>query len=276
MCLYPIEVRNKSTGIVQTVKCGKCIECLKSISQEWALRIMLEAKQYAENCCFTLTYDNEHVPDDYQLVRKDIQLFLKSLRKAISPRKIRIFYSGEYGEKKGRPHFHCIVFGWLPNDLVYKFSKSIPYYTSSMLSKLWKRGFVTVGQVTYETAFYCAKYLQKVAGMKKEVKPFCGMSNRPGIGFNAITPDLLEKGCFYYDGKKYPLPRYFQKVLERDADWQSVMKLRLRRSAALNQSLRCDTDTARDNRRKREADFLGEESWRYGKCTDFILVGESY
>lgn len=258
------------------MKCGKCVECMKSISQEWALRIMLEAKQYKENCCLTLTYDNEHCPEDYQLVRKDIQLFLKLLRKAIAPVKIRVFYSGEYGERRGRPHFHCIIFNWKPDDLNYKFSKSTPYYTSAMLSKLWKRGFVTVGEVTYDTAFYCAKYLQKVVGQKKEVPPFVGMSNRPGIGFNAITPDLLKKKCFYYDGKKYPLPRYFQKVLERDGNIQDILSLRFSRRSALNQSLRCDTDDCLNNRRKREREFLGEESWRYGKCSDFVLVGKPY
>lgn len=261
MCLYPLEV--KVNGSWQTVKCGKCVECIKSQSQEWALRIMLEAMSHKENCCLTLTYDNEHVPSDYQLCRRDIQLFLKSLRKAIAPVKIRVFYSGEYGEKRGRPHFHCIVFGWKPKDLVYKFSKSTPYYNSVFVSKLWKRGIVSIGEVSYDTAFYCAKYLQKFTSSDKEVKPFVGMSNRPGIGFNAITPGLLKQCCFYYDGKKYPLPRYFQKVLERDADSFEIAKLRGRRRAALIQSIRCISDETKRYRQKRERDFLGKESWEF-------------
>lgn len=261
MCLYPMEI--KVNGVYQSVKCGKCVECIRSQSQEWALRIMLEAKEHKQNCCLTLTYDNEHVPRDYQLCRRDIQLFLKSLRKAISPVKIRVFYSGEYGEKKGRPHFHCIVFGWTPDDLVYKFSKSTPYYNSVFVSNLWKRGFVSVGEVTYDTAFYCAKYLQKYKGTEKEISPFIGMSNRPGIGFSAITPDLLKQGCFYYAGKKYPLPRYFQKVLERDGDIIDIGILRGRRRAALIQSIRCISDKTKEYRQRRERNFLGKESWEF-------------
>lgn len=261
MCLYPIQVN--VNGVRETVKCGKCIECVKAQSQEWALRIMLEAKQYEHNCCLTLTYDNEHVPSDYNLSRKDIQLFLKSLRKAIAPVKIRVFYSGEYGEKRGRPHFHCIVFGWEPDDLVYKFSKSTPYYHSVFVSKLWKRGLISVGEVTYDTAFYCAKYLQKFVASDKEVKPFIGMSNRPGIGFNAITPDLLKQGCFYYAGKKYPLPRYFQKVLERDGDYDDIISLRVRRRRALIQSIRCLSDSTKVYRQRCEKNLLGKESWEF-------------
>lgn len=262
MCLYPVQI--KQNGERFTVKCGKCIECQRALTQEWALRIMLEAREHKQNCCLTLTYDNDHVPQDYELSRRDIQLFLKSLRKALSPVKIRIFYSGEYGEKLGRPHFHCIIFGWIPSDIYFHFTKKgNTYYKSPMCEKIWNRGFVSVGELTYETAFYCAKYLQKFAGSSKSVRPFVGMSNRPGIGFGAITPDLIKSGCFYYHGEKYVLPRYFQKVLERTADVSDIARLRVRRRAALTQSLRCSDSDSLDSRRDKESVFLGKESWEF-------------
>lgn len=269
MCLYPIEIKDKVSGLYQKVKCGKCLECMKSSSTEWALRIMLEAKQHSENCCITLTYDNEHVPLDMNLRRSDIQLFVKSLRKELSPVKIRVFYSGEYGEKTGRPHYHLIVFGWFPDDAYFKFyNRGNEYFNSQTVIKLWKRGHCPIGKLTYDTAFYCAKYLQKAVGQKKEVAPFIGMSNRPGIGFGAIKPEMLKQCCFYYDGKKVPLPRYFQKVLERDGDRSDIVHLRSSRRKALEQSLRCNTDESLEHRRKRERDFLGFESWEISRKKD--------
>lgn len=247
-----------------TVKCGKCIECQQAASQEWAVRIMLEARQHSHSCCLTLTYDNVHVSSNYSLCRRDIQLFLKKLRKALSPLKIRYFYSGEYGEKYGRPHFHMIVFGWRPHDLVLHFmKKQNRYFSSAFTQKIWGKGMVCVGDLDYRTAVYCAKYLQKFSAPGREPRPFIGMSNRPGIGFNSIKPEMLFDGCFYYDGRKIPLPRYFQKVLERDADPIDIAMLRGTRKAILEQSIRIRSDDTLQRKRKKEKEFLGKESWEF-------------
>ncbi|UPW41562.1 replication initiator protein [Peromfec virus RodF8_56] len=268
MCLYPFSVKNPRTGKMQTVKCGKCLECLQSQTVEWALRIVLESKQYKDNCCITLTYDNEHVPDDLQLRRRDIQLFIKSLRKKLDPLRIRVFYSGEYGEKRGRPHFHLIVFNWIPDDLQNLFIKNgEQFYVSKTVSDLWKRGNILVGALTFQTAFYCAKYLQKFKGTEKEVKPFVGMSNRPGIAYNAITYDMLKDGKIYYNGKVYPIPRYFVKVLERDRGIldSDVLELRSRRIRNLYDSIRRQGEKSLESRLEREKKLLGKESWEIYK-----------
>ncbi|WP_209313267.1 MULTISPECIES: hypothetical protein [Enterobacterales] len=51
------------------------------------------------NCWLTLTYADEHLPwTEYgfpTLDRRDVTLFLKRLRKAIAPLKIRYFGCGE-------------------------------------------------------------------------------------------------------------------------------------------------------------------------------------
>lgn len=204
------------------VSCGKCFECLQKYSNEWALRCALEAKQYVDNCFITLTY--ERCADT--LVKKHLQAFIKRLRERIAPVKIRFFACGEYGSK-GRPHFHIIVFGWKPNDLEI-LSKKAKLFTSKFIEDIWhggedispyKQGFVSVGvDVNEVTAKYCAKYLAKLNKVKDGcIKPFTLMSRRPGIGFDCISIDMIEKG-FFINGKKMNLPRYFEKILSKDND----------------------------------------------------------
>lgn len=270
MCLYPLSIKVRDRW--QTVKCGKCLECLQSQSVEWALRIMLESKLYDQNCCITLTYDNEHVDPDFLLCRRDIQLFNKSLRKRLSPRKVRVFYSGEYGEKLGRPHFHLIVFNWFPDDVVPMFIRNgQQFYNSPLVRSIWCRGNVLVGSLTYNTAFYCAKYLQKFKGTEKSVKPFVGMSNRPGIGASFAVDEVLKDGKIYYNGKVYPIPRYFVKIFERDRGLldPDLLNLRTSRNFALIDSIRRESDYHVEQRIKRERDLLGKESWElYKKSVD--------
>lgn len=212
MCLYPNYI--KVHQHYQAVPCGKCMECLVAKSNEWAVRIMLEASLYEENCFLTLTYNDDNLPAGGLLVKRDHQLFMKSFRKAISPRKIRFFCSGEYGGRFQRPHFHYIIFNWSPPDTYPWRTRDGIVYRSDFVADIWKKGFVSVGDVEYKSAFYCAKYMQKFAAPDKEVQPFLCMSNRPGIGAFAVDPDILHGKGIYLDGRKCNVPRYFIKRLE--------------------------------------------------------------
>lgn len=236
MCLYPITmvVKRKVTGKHElvTFSCGKCLECVTKNSTEWAFRLYLEARSHKEVCFVTLTYNEDNLPLNGNLDRREVQLFIKKLRKAISPVKIRIFYSGEYGSKKDRCHFHIIVFGFIPKDLVFFFKRDgHNVYKSDFISSLWSnrffdkeknkyvnksKGFITVEDLTLDSAKYCAKYMQKLKKPPKgNNKPFIGMSNRPGIGYYAIDLKYLDTDCIWINGKSIQIPRYFLKVLER-------------------------------------------------------------
>ena len=136
MCLNPVEILNPrlisahkslvSAGLNPdyflrdinevpkiSVPCGKCVECLNERATIWNYRVLDETKCHAQNIGITLTYAN--APHD--LVRRDFQLFMKRLRKWLYPLKIRFFGCGEYGSKGKRAHFHCVIFGWCPDDL---------------------------------------------------------------------------------------------------------------------------------------------------------------
>ena len=85
--------------------CGQCIGCRLERSRQWAIRCMHEAQLHEKNCFITLTIDPEKAhalkrPElEHTLVKRDVQLFLKKLRKKYPKNKyghIGYFYCGEY------------------------------------------------------------------------------------------------------------------------------------------------------------------------------------
>lgn len=223
MCLFPVKIKDPrfTDGEVHPpieVACGKCLECLQQKSNEWAHRIVDECKQHDQNCFVTLTYNEANKPVDGSVSRRELQLFLKRLRKAIDV-PIRFFACGEYGKKALRPHYHVIVFGWWPDDAIFweRDSKGSDLFRSPTLEKVWPKGFSSVGHVTIDSAKYCAKYLQKMQKLPKELMPpFTQMSLRPGIGYYSIDPRCLTADRVYHNGKSVKVPRYYLKVLERE------------------------------------------------------------
>lgn len=103
------------------------------------------------------------------LLPRDITLFLKRLRMHLARHcdglKVRYFVVGEYGSKTSRPHYHLIVFGWMPKDVkVHQVCKGYTVFRSATLEKLWPFGFSTIGTVNAGVAKYCARYVTKKLG----------------------------------------------------------------------------------------------------------------
>lgn len=203
-----------------TVPCGKCEGCLLDRAFAWSIRCTCESFYHSENYFLTLTYDRAHLPEDGMLNRVHVTQFIKRLRRAFSGVRIRVFYCGEYGPRRGRPHYHMIVFG-LPlaaNNyrLLYHSTSKKGYrnYVCSVISEKWPFGLATVGSFSSSSASYVAQYTLKKnkenfyyscfsqqALYKKQtfVKPFIGMSNRPAIAqqfFDEYYQDIFSKGSF--------------------------------------------------------------------------------
>jgi len=120
---------------------------------------MMEMKKHKTGCMLSLTYrENPTV-----LVKEDAQKFLKRLRKALAPQKIRYLLCGEYGPKTLRPHFHIVLFGYdFPNKTLWKkTAKGFPLYRDDFLTDTWGHGLATISALTKETASYCALYASK-------------------------------------------------------------------------------------------------------------------
>lgn len=190
--------------------CNKCLGCKIDYAEDWATRIMIEAKQYEPNNAFlTITYDEEHYPQDGKLSLDDIQKFFKRLRKYYG-KGIRIAYSGEYGEHTKRAHYHAIVMNIKLDDLK-RWNSQLNY--SEKLNSIWGKGNILIGTVTHDSAAYVAKYT-----LKKHAQPdsFFHTSRRPGIGaeYYAKHGEIFANGCIYhYDDKlvELKIPKYYKR-----------------------------------------------------------------
>lgn len=160
------------------VPCGKCIGCRLDYASNWADRLCLEALDYPSDrrWFITLTYDDSHLPPlgkcgIHTLFPRDVTLFLKRLRSAYPSEDIRYFYSGEYGESDNkRPHYHLILFGHSFDDLKYYKAnpQGDPLFTSDKLTALWRCGHAVVGEFTWNTAAYTARYVLKRSKAKAQ------------------------------------------------------------------------------------------------------------
>jgi hypothetical protein len=178
--------RPSPTRVGIQVPCGQCIGCRLERSRQWAIRCVHEAYGHEDNAFITLTYAPEHLPHDVSLNISHFQKFMKRLRKAISPKLVRFFHCGEYGELNQRPHYHACLFGYdFPDKVLYTIRDECRLYRSPMLEKLWPMGFATVGDVTFESAAYVARYITKklpaispkntITGVSPNIQPCPGV-----------------------------------------------------------------------------------------------------
>lgn len=154
-------------------------------------RQFLEGLSHDENCFVTLTYADEHLPPGGQLEPRDVQLWLKKLRKACDPTRLRYFCVGEYGDESYRPHYHLSVFGVSGTTLVN--CPSGPGYFEQAVAETWAKGVVHVAEFSELSAQYVAGYVVKKLTNDKDPRlgnkhpEFSRMSNRPGIGAAAMA-----------------------------------------------------------------------------------------
>lgn len=264
-CYYPIVAyrtdageivfteRAKRAGDTITLPCGRCIGCRLERSRQWAVRCMHEAKLYDANVFITLTYDDDHLPPDRSLLYPDFQKFMKRLRRRFSTSTVRFYMCGEYGEGvHKRPHYHACVFNChFPDKLYFSSDGDSELFTSDILTELWGKGFALVGNLTFQSAAYVARYcLKKVTGVnaakhyevidedtgeiRQRVPEFARMSLKPGIGGDWIKqfmPDCYPKGEVVVNGKAAKAPRYYDKKFKETDDtdrYQLMMEARAR------------------------------------------------
>lgn len=223
--------------------CGQCSGCRVERSREWAVRCVHEASLHEHSVFVTLTYSDQHLRS-LSLVYKDFQDFMKRLRRRRSVFDVqlwqyvpRFYAAGEYGEAFERPHFHALLFGVFFEDRQYVKSlrSGFRLYSSEELSSLWPWGFSSIGDVTFESAAYVARYvMKKVTGHAAEQhyefvdigsgeisqrRPeFNRMSLKPGIGagwYQRFGKEVFPEDYVVMNGVKMSPPKYYDKLLER-------------------------------------------------------------
>lgn len=182
----------------------------------------------------TLTYSDENFSPSLEY--SDFQKFMKRLRLRRKQR-ISFYMCGEYGERFFRPHFHACLFGvGFPDRQAWK---SLPgggqLYRSPELESLWKFGFSSVGDVTFQSAAYVARYVMKKitgdAALKhyervcaetgevfQVVPEFNRMSLKPAIGSRWIEkyfPQVFTHGAVFDGSRRVKTPRYYDSFLKQ-------------------------------------------------------------
>lgn len=260
---------DRSAAVPVLTPCGRCPACLANKAGEFALRCYLENKMQSDDritLFLTMTYDGDNVPFDSTVTDPAYngslnydhpRYFLKDLRDYVQSliyegsvslwfwvdengtrffgSGVRYMFTGEYGDKTHRPHYHCILFGF-PKILCDDFRPAgsrngKQYYTSDFLGSLWGRGQVIIGSGEFGSAFYTASYSQKktfslddfIIG-RPESKSFYSL--RPGIGYTYFYQNILPEiqrnaSQGIYDaptilldnGRYCPMPQYFWRRL---------------------------------------------------------------
>lgn len=202
---------------------------------------------HPENCWLTLTYSREHLPVDYSVHPRVMQLFFKKLRKSLYPKTVRFYLGAEYGDQNLRPHYHVILFNHDFNDKIFyeQTSQGHTLYTSKTLSKIWSYGLATLGAVTFQTAAYTARYTTKKQtgpqasgfylrqhpdhGFICRVRPeFSLMSRRPGIGASWIAKfkdDTYPSDTVISNEREARPPRFYDQQLSEE----ELHKIQLKR-----------------------------------------------
>lgn len=229
-CYKPLNLKIKNK--YQVVPCGRCIGCRLERSRQWAIRCINEASMHQKNSFVTLTYRDEELvygKERPTLYPRHLELFWKRLREKYGH--ARYFACGEYGERTARPHYHACIFGLDFEDKKICDSKDdINYYRSDELDNTWTHGHCIIGDVTFDSAAYVARYIMKKKLGKTAheyedegiVPEFARMSRRPGIGLpflETYSGDIFNHGYQVVNGHKVLPPRYYQnKFKENEPD----------------------------------------------------------
>lgn len=152
MCIDPGKISD-----VGFVACRKCWQCRENKIDDWVGRCVAESVTAKAAHVVTLTYGYDLETGDSDNIRaavltySDVQKYLKRLRFAGYP--VRYFIVGEYGSKKGRAHWHIILY-W---------QKKVPQHKTrvNFTEKHWPHGWSYWDKATPEAVRYACKYLLK-------------------------------------------------------------------------------------------------------------------
>ena len=253
----------------QAYGCGQCLPCRIRRRRLWTHRMLLEALDHSDSCFLTLTYSDENLPilgskkrgissntslpSHGNLNPRDLQLWLKRFRKAISPSKMRFYAVGEYGDESYRPHYHAAIFGYprcsqgnTQTPLRRRPASSAPVGYDpgrptccahcALVYDTWGLGRIFVGSLETHSAQYIAQYTTKKLTAPDDTRlkrgnqwlhpEFARMSRRPGIGSNmmANVAEVLLKldletsesdvpVTLRHGSDEYPLGRYLRQQL---------------------------------------------------------------
>lgn len=192
--------------------------------------------------------------------------------------------SGEYGNKFERPHYHLCLFNFLIEDKIphppeMQNSPGEILYDSPSLKKIWGKGNVVIGRLTFETAAYTARYImKKVTGEKageyygKREPEYCQMSRRPGIAglwFQEYAKDVLKTDKIITRSLTTKCPKYYDKLIEKIDPilMKGIKDERLKRLSEKDMTLRRLREKEEYKELKIKTLRRGYEKWQFKKLS---------
>lgn len=274
--------RFSHTGIPIKIPCGQCVGCRLEKSRQWAMRCMHEKKMCERagypSSFVTLTYDDDNLFEVWRdtgkvtLVLRDLQLFMKRLRKKTGEG-VRFYACGEYGSSTARPHYHILLFNRdFPDKKRYRFGPATDHelYTSKALEDLWPAGRNVIGDVSFDSCAYVARYIvDKITGDRSDdhyrgrLPEFTVMSRNPGIGtgfYNTYRDEIYTHDSLVINGREVRPPRFYDTKFEVvDSHRMSVLKRKRRAMGRLHKE-----DNTSRRRRVREVVELAKLARKRG------------
>lgn len=152
MCINP---QQNDDGSFRS--CRDCWQCHEYVRNDWAGRIIAESKTTPYTYFVRLSYGADETGDMYHLrtailTYSDVQKFIKRMR-SWHKGSFRYFVAGEYGGKKGRAHWHFVMFTDTP-------IKDVKFKDNYFTHKTWPAGFSYWEKFETKNAYYAAKYVR--------------------------------------------------------------------------------------------------------------------
>ena len=181
MCINP---RHHPSGL--RTPCHQCWQCRENRINDWVGRCIAEKETSLTTSVVTLTYGGGDTPQSRFLRKSDITSYIKAIRNA--GHKVRQFAVGEYGSKKGRAHWHVVLFWQSP----------IPHreLRVNISDEFWPHGFSLWDQADSASIRYVMKYINKDNKDKSALKSM-SMSKKPILGvrfFHELAGRYIDSG----------------------------------------------------------------------------------
>lgn len=182
------ELINKYGDNLIQIPCGHCQECLNNRKKELAVRAYY-AFNDKETYFITLTFKDE------KELKKAEENPKKYLLENYNEQLTEYIATWEHGEQTKRGHYHLITTNYSNNK------------------KIWNKGYTDIKIATPETIFYTANYVEK----KKNNNDIVFFSK--GLGKKEVLQNikkLKELNSITIKGIQYNIPRYFQKLINKN------------------------------------------------------------
>lgn len=206
MCVAPLRLKDGAQ-----VACRYCTRCKNNRINDWVGRCIAETKTADHAFSLTLTYSDSDSVASTHLQYPDVQKLLKRLRKAGFA--VRYLCAGEYGSKRGRAHWHAIL--WFKGE-----APAMPLEeTEKQMWEFWPHGFTFVQRPDLGGFRYVCKYLLKDDGETAARR--LAMSKKPTLGsayFEALAQEMAEQGLQLKDWE-YTFPEAKTKKGEKVRFW---------------------------------------------------------